>query len=162
MPGVIESGDPGESPVSFFPVVRFSSSNEPPTLDAEDFVDRLRFMGLDRDFVDEAQRRLRLEGWAGMEWVQQRLEELRPPRQPPSCDCGEPLVGLDWRGRATVRCGVCGSRWGLDVRSEQEESIWGIAGPSDEWRAAHPIEEFDSYGEFRPRGCAAPWTSTHP
>jgi hypothetical protein len=39
----------------------FGSGRDGPTLDVESFVDRLRFMGLDRDLVDEADRRLRTD-----------------------------------------------------------------------------------------------------
>jgi hypothetical protein len=58
--------------------------------------------------------------------------------------------GRHWRGRATVRCAVCGSRWGVEVEGEETESIWYIDGPSDEWRAAHPPDDHDAYEDFLP------------
>jgi hypothetical protein len=60
------------------------------------------------------------------------------------------LVEASWRGRATVRCTVCGARSGVEVRSEEEWSHWEITGPSDEWLAAHPFEEESPYGDFEP------------
>ena len=76
-----------------------------------------------------------------MSWLQERLEALGPPRRPPTCDCGEPLVDIAWRGRATVRCSVCGSRWGVEVIDEGTESFWAISGPTAEWLMAHPVED---------------------
>ena len=105
-------------------------------------------MGLDRQLVDEAEERLRSDVGAGMEWLGQQLQRLEPPRTPPTCDCGEPLVRLEWRGRATVRCSVCGSRWGVEVVGEQRESRWNIGGPDDGWRAAHPVRYDDPYDEY--------------
>ncbi len=60
------------------------------------------------------------------------------------------LVDVAWRGRATIRCSVCGSRWGLAVIDSETESIWWISGPGEEWRGAHPMEETYLYGEFQP------------
>jgi hypothetical protein len=107
-------------------------------------------MGLDAALVAEAEQRLRANASRGMRWVEARLIELEPPRKPPECDCGEPLVDADWRGRATVRCNVCGSRWGVEVIDAETESLWAINRPTDEWRAAHPEQEYDPYGEFAP------------
>ena len=147
MPGVIENDDPGESSIHLFATPSISATDEDLDIDVEEFVDRLRFMGLDRNLVDEANRRLRGDARAGMRWLDERLKELEPPRKPPTCQCGEPLVGVEWRGRATVRCTVCGARWGVEVIDEETESLWAV---SEEWRAEHPIEEYDPYGDFQP------------
>ncbi len=119
-------------------------------LDVDLLVDRLRFMGLEQHLIAEADGRLRADAQAGMRWLQERLKALDPPRKPPACDCGEPLVDAAWRGRATVRCSVCGSRWGVEVIDEGTESLRAIGGPRAEWRQAHPVEEFDPYGDFQP------------
>jgi hypothetical protein len=151
VPGVIEDEDPGEGAggIHLFSTVSFGSTDDLPGFDVGEFADRLRFMGLDREFVDEAERRLHEDKRQGMVWLEQRLEEMEPPRKPPTCDCGEALVEANWRGRATVRCSVCGSRWGLEVAEEESESMWAISGPTEEWLAAHPVEEEDLY-EFEP------------
>ena len=75
---------------------------------------------------------------------------FRPRRQAPTCQCGEPLVGVAWRGRATIRCRVCGSRWGVDVIDDKTESCWSIDGPSPAWLQAHPVDDHDPYGDFQP------------
>jgi len=143
--GVIEDGDPGEGGIHLFSTVSFAGTEDIPAFDVEDFVDRLRFMGLDRDFVGEAERRLRQDQREGMAWLEQRLKEMEPRRKPPTCDCGEALLDASWRGRATVRCSACGSRWGVQVADEESGSMWAISGPTEEWVAAHPIEEEDLY-----------------
>lgn len=150
MPSVIEDDDPGESPIHVSEIVISSDADDVPALDIELFVDQLRFMGLDRDLVEEANRRLRADHRSGMRWLAERLKELEPPRKPPSCQCGEALVDASWRGRATVRCNSCGSRWGVEVIDEETEAYWPISGPSEEWREAHPDEEYDPYGDFQP------------
>ena len=98
--------------------------------DIESFVDRLRFMGVDQRVVDEAHRRLRADPRRGSRWVAERLRELEPPRRAPTCDCGEVLVGTEWRGRATVRCSECGARWGIEVIDGETESLWSIGTPT--------------------------------
>lgn len=130
-------------------MVVVSGEGDVTPLNVELMVDRLRFMGLDPELVDEAEERLRGDVGTGMEWPGRQLQRLEPPRKPPTCDCGEPLVSLEWRGRATVRCSVCGSRWGVEVVGEQRESLWNIGGPDDGWRAAHPVQYDDPYG-FEP------------
>jgi len=150
MPGLIEDDDPGESSLGSHLTFTSSTVDAVPMPDVEFFVDRLRFMGLDHALVDEADRRLRADLPAGMRWLREQLKALDPPRKPPACDCGEPLVDTDWRGRATIRCSVCGSRWGVEVIDEGTESLWSISGPTAEWRHAHPVEENDPYGEFQP------------
>lgn len=44
----------------------------------------------------------------------------------------------------------CGSRWGIEVVDADTESLCAISGPSEEWRAAHPLEAHDPYGDFDP------------
>jgi hypothetical protein len=161
VPGIIEDEDPGGSGFYLNASINVVESvGEVPTLDVESFVDRLRFMGLDRDLVDEADRRLRADPPLGMRWVEQRLKERQPPRKPPTCSCGDVLVDVSWRGRATVRCSACGSRWGVEVVDEENESLWAVSGPTAEWARAHPIEERFRYDEFQPedvlRGCMPP------
>ena len=151
MPGIIEDEDPGGSGFRIHASVTVADSGgEVPTLDVESIVDRLRFMGLDRDLVDEADRRLRTDPRLGMRWVEQRLKEREAPRKPPTCSCGDVLVDDSWRGRATVRCSVCGSRWGVEVVDEETESLWAVSGPTAAWIAAHPIEERLRYDQFQP------------
>lgn len=150
VPGEIEDDDPGESGLHAYSTFTFADGDDVPALDVEDMVDRLRFMGLEHGLITEADQRLRDDPRRGMEWLERRLEELEPARQPPSCDCGEVLVGVDFRGRATVRCSACGSRWGVDVVDEESESFWQISGPTEEWLAAHPLDEQSLYGAFQP------------
>jgi hypothetical protein len=150
MPGTIEDDDPGESPGWITASRSFGFSFRRPKLDVEAFIDRLRFMGVDPALVEEVERRLKANARRGMRWVEARLSELEPAREPPACDCGEPLVDVAWRGRATVRCAVCGSRWGVEVIDEETESLWNISGPAKEWCDAHPPEEYDRYGDFGP------------
>lgn len=151
MTGIVEDEDPGGSGFQIHASVTVADSGgDVPTLDVESFVDRLRFMGLDRDLVDEADRRLRTDPGLGMRWVEQRLKEREPPRKPPTCSCGEVLVDVSWRGRATIRCSVCGSRWGVDVVDEETESLWALSGPVADWLEAHPTEERFRYDEFQP------------
>jgi hypothetical protein len=156
VPGIIEDEEPDDeggpilsSTISFALSSDVDAPAVPP-FDVELFLDRLRFMGLDRELIDEADRRLRVDVPSGMKWLEERMKELEPPRQPPECQCGEALVDADWRGRATVRCTVCGARWGVAVIDEENESLWEVSGPTAEWRAAHPIEDYDPYGEFDP------------
>lgn len=151
MPGEIEENDPGESSVHVYATTSASKIDGLPHLDIEEFVDRLRFMGLGRDLIAEADRRLRADARLGMQWLERRLKELQPPRKPPSCECGEPLVDDAWRGRATVHCTVCGARWGVEVIDEETESRWAISGPSDEWRAARSVQPYEPYGDFPPK-----------
>lgn len=151
MTGIVEDEDPGRSGFQIHASITVTESGgDVPTLDVESFVDRLRLMGLDRDLVDEADRRLRTDPALGMRWLEQRLNEREPPRKPPTCSCGEVLVDVSWRGRATIRCSVCGSRWGVDVVDEETESLWAVSGPTAEWIAAHPTEERFRYDEFEP------------
>jgi len=150
MPGVIEEGDPGEGSSRLNLIVTNSTGDAPPTLDVELLVDRLRFMGLGLDLVEEADRRLRADERAGWRWLGERLRALGPPPKPPVCDCGKPLVHVAWRGRATIRCSTCGARWGVEVKAEGDESLWAIRGPTAEWREAHPVEEWDEYGGLPP------------
>jgi hypothetical protein len=152
VPGIIEDGDPGRSGLHMHSSVTVGaeSGGDVPTLDVESFSDRLRLMGLDTDLVDEADRRLRSDPSEGMHWLEQGLKERQPPRKPPTCSCGDVLIDVSWRGRATVRCGACGSRWGVEVVDEETESLWAISGPTPEWVEAHPIEERFRYDEFQP------------
>lgn len=151
MPGDIENRDPGERPGQITATRSFSFSFRRRKIDVEEFVDRLKFMGLDQEFLSEAEARLSANARRGMKWVEDELRELEPPRKPPSCsECGEPLVDDVWRGRATVRCTVCGARWGIQVNKDGSECQWQIDGPSDEWGENHPIEEYDPYGDFPP------------
>ena len=155
MTGIIEDEDPGASGFQIHAFVTVAdSAGDMPTLDVESFVDGLRFMGLDRELVDEADRRLRTDPGLGMRWLEQRLKEREPPREPPTCICGEVLVDVSWRGRATVRCSVCGSRWGVDVVDEETESLWAVSGPTAEWIAGQATEERFRYDEFSARGRA--------
>jgi hypothetical protein len=151
VPGVIGNEDPGDS--GFHGHVSMTVSraeDDTPTLDVESYVDRLRFMGLDRDLVDEAEHRVRADVRIGMRWVTEQLKALTRPRRPPTCDCGEALVDTAWRGRATVRCSICGSRWGVEVVDEENESLWALSGPTAEWIEAHPKEEGSPCDEFQP------------
>lgn len=149
MPGIVEDGEPEGGGAFLFSTFEVVADEDMPPFDVESFVDRLRFMGLDRELIDEVDRR-RIDSRAGMQWLEERMKELEPPRKAPECQCGEPLVDAAWRGRATVRCSVCGSRWGVEVVDEETESIWEVSGPTDECRAGHPIEEYDLYGDFQP------------
>ncbi|MBW3614421.1 MAG: hypothetical protein KY439_03815 [Actinobacteria bacterium] len=151
MAGEIEDDEPEESGIHLTSVRSIDFSLRRPKVDVEEFVDRLKFMGVNRELVEEAERRLTANARRGMRWVEERLRELEPPRSAPRCgECGEELVDTDWRGRATVRCSACGSRWGIEVVDAETESLWAISGPSEEWRAAHPLEEHDPYGDFAP------------
>ncbi len=41
--------------------------------------------------------------------------------EPINCGgCASGLVGEEWRGRATVRCGQCGQRWEIEVRTTDD------------------------------------------
>lgn len=151
MTGIIEDEDPSRSGFYIHASVTDADSGGDVSMsDVESLVDRLRFMGIDRDLVDEADRRLRTDPNLGMRWLVRRLNERQPPRKPPTCSCGEVLVDVSWRGRATIRCSDCGSRWGLDVVDEETESLWAVSGPTAEWIAAHPAEERFRYDEFQP------------
>jgi hypothetical protein len=78
------------------------------------------------------------------------MEELSPPDPPPTCDCGEVLIGLDWRGAAVMRCSECGARWHIEISSGDTWSQSAIDGPTDEWLAEHPVESHDPYGDLAP------------
>jgi hypothetical protein len=150
--GIIEDDDPegGRGLFAFETVSHDVDSAEIAPFDIEQYVDRLRFMGLDRDFAREADVRLRADLRIGMAWVHERLTEMEPPRKPPQCSCGAELVDVAWRGRATVRCAVCGSRWGVEVNDDSSESFWEITGPTDAWLRDHPIEDEDRYAQYQP------------
>lgn len=151
MPGIIEEEDPGGSGVHLHASATIvGPRGVVPKVDVEAMTDRLRFMGLDRDLVDEADRRLRADPRIGMRWLEEQLKALTPPRKPPTCSCGEALIDVSWRGRATIRCSVCGSRWGVEVVDEETESLWFISGPASEWIDSHPMEERFLYDEFQP------------
>lgn len=129
MSGIVEGEEPGESGIVIEAFVA-EGPVDVAEIDVEMFVDRLRFMGIDEALIEEADRRLRAEPVDGMRWLKERLEELEPPREPPTCSCGEPLVDVAWRGRATIRCANCGSRWGVEVIDDETESIWSITAPT--------------------------------
>jgi hypothetical protein len=152
MSGIIEDGEPdGGAGMFAFETVSYDVDlADAPPFDIEQYVDRLRFMGLDREFAREADTRLRSDLDAGLAWVEERLKEMEPPRRAPECDCGAELVDVAWRGRATVRCAVCGSRWGVEVNDDSSESYWEIGGPTDAWLRDHPIGEEDRYAQYRP------------
>ena len=44
----------------------------------------------------------------------------------PRCDCGTPLVSRAFIGRATIRCEVCGNRWGVDVEGPHFYEAWAL------------------------------------
>ena len=61
------------------------------------------------------------------EWLAQATSTSDEPAEPIDCDCGAALIDpATWRGRAIVRCGVCGSRWGVEVTGAEEWSQWGL------------------------------------
>lgn len=60
-PGLIEDDDPGESGIHSYTIVTSSTEHDVPAPDVELFVDRLRFIGLDRELVTDAARRLRAD-----------------------------------------------------------------------------------------------------
>ena len=151
MPGIVEDEGAGGSDFQIHASDSgIAADDGAPTVDVDSLVDRLRFMGLDRDLVDEAERRLRADARPGMRWIEQRLKDLQPPRKSPTCSCGEPLVDVSWRGRATLRCSACGSRWGIEVVDDETESLWALGGPTAEWMKAHAGEERFRYDEFQP------------
>ena len=150
MPGVIENDDPGDGGIHRAEVVVSFAREDVAPLDVEVFVDRLRFMGLGPEIVDEAERRLRADQADGMRWLEVLLKELEPPRPPLACTCGEALIDGAWRGWATIRCRVCGTTWGVEVVDEETDSQWPISGADPEWRQAHPVVEYHPYGDYEP------------
>ena len=78
MPGIIEDNDPGDKGAAFSSVVTFSSGpvQEPTEVEVEMSVDRLRFMGLDHDLVDEFDQRVRVDWLAAHDWLGERLAAL--------------------------------------------------------------------------------------
>jgi hypothetical protein len=152
VPGIIESpdlpeGGGGQSSWSFIEAT--GPVPEPSPDDIEDFADRLRFMGLDEVVVVEFEQRAAADYWAAQRWVQEWLAAL--PHAPVwECECGEALVPDDWKGRATIRCDVCGRRWGLDAHEGGGGQLWGVSGPSNEWSASHHEESGDPYGTWPP------------
>lgn len=152
MPGIIENTDPGDSSGGFHSFVTYST--EPPAppsqVDLELEADRLRFMGLDEALVAEFLRRAAANHADVHQWLGDRMAEMAPPEPPPTCDCGEVLVGLDWRGAVIMRCSRCGARWRVEITSGDNWSQSAIDGPSDEWLDAHPVEYDDPYGDLAP------------
>jgi hypothetical protein len=145
MPGIIENEAPARANrLEAHRQFRWSVGRQRLSAqDVERMVDRLRFTGLDRGLVDEAEGRLRSDPAAGLHWLEERLRELEPRDEPVRCNyCGEVLVEASWRGRATVRCSKCGARWGVEVSSSENSSVWAISGPAEQWLADHPDEEF--------------------
>src|SRR5437762_12661846 len=127
MGGIIEGQDPGRPALSVWSSTTMRTGR-PPDVDVEQLTDRLRLMGIGAQVVDEARRRLTADVGEGMRWLQDTLRALEPPRKPPTCDCGSVLVGSEWRGRATVRCDQCGSRWGIEV-ADETDAQWSLSGP---------------------------------
>ncbi len=152
MPGIIEDDYPGEPQGGFQSFVAYSTEPPaPPTqIDLELQADRLRFMGLDDALVAEFLRRAGTDHADAHRWLAARMEELAPPAPPPTCDCGEALVGLDWRGAAIMRCSQCGARWRVEINSADTWSQSAVDGPSEDWLAAHPAEFHDPCGDLGP------------
>ncbi|MGH9165282.1 MAG: hypothetical protein ACRDZW_07220 [Acidimicrobiales bacterium] len=151
MPGFIEASDPGEPSGGFHPFVTYRTEEPAPLtkVDLEFQADRLRFMGLDEVLVAEFLRRASADQAAAHRWLGARTAEMVPPK-PPTCDCGEVLAGLDWRGVAIMRCSECGARWRIEINDAKTWSQAAIDGASDAWLAAHPVEYDDPYGDFEP------------
>jgi hypothetical protein len=152
VPGVIESGDlpeGGGGHASWSFIEATGPIPEPTPEDIEDFADRLRFMGLDEVIVVEFEQRAADDYRAAQGWIQEWLAAL--PHAPVwACECGEALVPDDWTGQATIRCEVCGRRWGLDAPERGGGQLWGVGGPSDEWSASHQEGPSDPYGRHHP------------
>lgn len=153
MSGVVESNElpeGGDGGFSSFTVISASSPRPTPSADeVAEMADRLRFMGLSEDTAIEYERRLTEDFGAAIRWLQDLLQAL-PRRRRWVCDCGATLLDDEWHGQATVRCGTCGARWGIEARSGGTGRQWSVDGPSDEWLAAHPPEVEDPYGEHDP------------
>ena len=151
MAGMIEEGDPGPAPGG---IVSWTvSSDSAPAgwaeeLNAEVLSDRLRFMGIEEGIVVGFEARAAEDLAAAIGWLHEQLPDDEPEEW--RCDCGELLVEREWRGRATGVCAECGARWGVEVTGGGEGGIWNLSGPSDAWRAAHPIEEELAYGDHQP------------
>jgi hypothetical protein len=152
VPGIIEDTNPGEPTGGFQSFVTYSTDPPPPPtqVDLELQADRLRFMGLDESLVAEFLRRAAADHADAHRWLGERLVEIAPPDAPPTCDCREVLIGLDWRGAAIMRCSQCGARWRIEINDAETWSQTAIDGPNDEWLAAHPVEYDDPYGDLGP------------
>jgi hypothetical protein len=105
-------------------------------------------MGIDEARVRDFEQRSRRDFAAAQVWMTAYIESLPRPSEW-VCDCGEPLVDGEWRGRAIMRCSECGARWGIEVH-DRGGSQNGISGPSDEWLAAHPYDADDMPEEYEP------------
>jgi hypothetical protein len=152
VPGIIEDTDPGEPSGRFQSFVTYSTQPPAPPsqVDLELQADRLRFMGLDEGLVAEFLRRAAADHADAHRWLGDQIEAMAPPEPPPTCDCGEVLVGLDWRGAAIMRCSKCAARWRVEISIGDTWSQSAIDGPSAEWLAAHPVEYDDPYGDLAP------------
>jgi hypothetical protein len=121
---MIEDGDPGE------PGLRVSSVSFEVAPTAEQVEYMLRRLALLSDVPAELLDRAR-ERWARnrdpksfLPWLNETLSALEAP-ETVACDCGEELVDVArWRGRAVVRCEVCGTRWGVEVESPERYAYW--------------------------------------
>jgi len=46
-------------------------------------------------------------------------------------ECDAVLLGDEWRGRAIVRCGACGTRNGVEVPDADQQTVWSLDVPAD-------------------------------
>ena len=68
------------------------------------------------------------EPWAGaasLDTVVSGRQPLAPFSEAVVCACGALLLDPSWRGRATVRCSRCGSKWGVEVTGT-DGSTWAL------------------------------------
>jgi len=152
VPGIAEATDPGEPNGGFQSFVTYGTGPPPPptAIELELQADRLRFMGLDESLIGGFLTRAQQAYPEAQHWLGERLAELAPPDEPPTCDCGEILVGLNWRGAAIMRCSVCGARWRVEITDTESWSQAAVDGPSAEWVEAHPLQYADAYGQHTP------------
>lgn len=112
--GIIENDDPGEEPNGIrleqtFPV-------EPTPEVVAEVVDRLQ-QSSDVPPEVASQALARAAGGSPHQFFEWLASSLTQPDaiEPIGCDCGAALLDpSQWHGRATVRCGACGARWGVD------------------------------------------------
>lgn len=130
--GIVEDQDPGRSSVQL--VAQFEFAREPVADDIPLAVERL---AQSREVPPEvaAAARVRAESTpsprAFFEWLAATLTPRATDPEPIDCDCGAALIDpSDFSGRATVRCGRCGARWGIEVENSDSWSRWSLDVPS--------------------------------
>lgn len=126
MRGIIEPGDPGTS--GFTTTTEFAFS---PTPTAETVREALAHLDGSPDVPVDLAVEARALAETGvpptefLTWLAGATRSGDGPSEPIDCGCGAALLDpATWTGRAIVRCGACGSRWGIEVVDSESRSRW--------------------------------------